>query len=211
MESIQGYLEENQRVLAEFPIDSVRRVITVLFGAWSKGKQVFVFGNGGSASTASHLANDLSKATIVVGKPRMRVIALTDNVSIMTAWANDSSYESIFREQLENLLQSEDVVIGISVSGNSPNVLRATEFASDRGAITVGWTGRSGGKLSSLVDVCVQCSTDDVGIAESAHMVLDHLVTRELHQCIQTSSVISIKSQVNTACAGSAFGYKQKV
>jgi D-sedoheptulose 7-phosphate isomerase len=143
---------------------------------------VFLLGNGGSAATASHMANDLSKATIVPGLPRMRVIALTDNVSIITAWANDESYDCVFKEQLENLLNPGDTVLAISASGNSPNVLRAMEFARERGAVTIGWTGRAGGCLKDLVDHCVHVPTDDVGMIENVHMVFDHLVTRALAQ-----------------------------
>jgi D-sedoheptulose 7-phosphate isomerase len=131
------------------------------------------------------MANDFSKATIVPGMPRMKVIALTDNVALMTAWANDSSYDEIFKEQLESLLESGDAVIGISASGNSPNVLRAMEFARQRQAVTIGWTGQSGGRLKALVDLCVHAPTEDVGMIESVHLVLDHLVTRSLLQRIQ--------------------------
>jgi D-sedoheptulose 7-phosphate isomerase len=189
MDFINGYLRETQHVLSEMPDEVISHVIALLFEAWKQGNQVFIFGNGGSASTASHMANDLSKATIVAGKPRMKVIALTDNISLITAWANDTSYECIFKEQLENLLRAGDLVIGISASGNSPNVLRAMEFASEQGAITVGWTGRTGGSLKDVVHVCVHSPTDDIGMIESTHLVLDHLVTRELRTCIESGKI----------------------
>jgi D-sedoheptulose 7-phosphate isomerase len=189
MESISRYLLETRRVLAEMPEKSIAKMVSLLYAAWKQGKQVFVIGNGGSASTASHMANDLSKATIVPGKPRMRVIALTDNISLITAWANDNSYEDIFKQQLENLLDRGDMVIGISASGNSPNVLRAMEFARQQGAVTVGWTGLSGGRLKEAVQHCVHAPTDDVGMIESVHLVLDHLVTREVWQSIQATSL----------------------
>jgi D-sedoheptulose 7-phosphate isomerase len=185
MKSPSEYINEMHQALAGTPEGSIRRTIELLFNAWKERSQIFIIGNGGSASTASHMANDLSKATIVAGKPRMRVIALTDNVSIITAWANDSSYDDIFKEQLENLLQQGDLVLGISASGNSPNVLRAMEFARKRQAVTIGWTGRTGGKLKDLVDECLQPPTDDVGMIESVHMVLDHLVTDELRERIR--------------------------
>ncbi len=190
MDFIDGYLRETQRVLAEMPNVAIIQVVGHLFEAWKHGRQVFIFGNGGSASTASHMANDLSKATIVSGKQRMRVISLTDNISIITAWANDSSYEWIFKEQLENLLEGGDLVIGISASGNSPNVLRAMEFAMDQGAVTIGWTGRSGGRLKNMVDLCVHSPTDDMGMIESTHLVLDHLVTGALRTSIETGKMI---------------------
>jgi D-sedoheptulose 7-phosphate isomerase len=102
----------------------------------------------------------------------------------MTAWGNDESYDCIFKEQLENLLDAGDVVVAISASGNSPNVLRAVEFARARGAVTVGWTGRKGGKLKDAVDHCLHAPTDDIGIIESVHLVVDHLITRLLYRRI---------------------------
>jgi len=185
MKSPSEYINEMQQVLAGTPERSIERTIELLFDAWKKRNQIFIIGNGGSASTASHMANDLSKATIVPGKPRMRVIALTDNISIITAWANDTSYDNIFKEQLENLLQDGDLVLGISASGNSPNVLRAMEFAGRRNAVTIGWTGRNGGKLKDLVDECLKPPSDHVRMNESVHMVLDHMVTDELRRMIQ--------------------------
>jgi D-sedoheptulose 7-phosphate isomerase len=121
----------------------------------------------------------------VPGQPRMRVIALTDNVSVITAWANDESYDCVFKEQLENLLNAGDLVLAISASGNSPNVLRAVEFARERGAVTIAWTGRSGGCLKDIVDHCVHAPTDDVGMIENAHLVFDHLVTRVVTEGIR--------------------------
>jgi D-sedoheptulose 7-phosphate isomerase len=190
MDFINGYLRETQKVLSEMPEEAIIQVVAHLFESWKHRKQIFIFGNGGSASTASHMANDLSKATIVTGKPRMRVIALTDNISIVTAWANDTSYEWIFKEQLENLLEDGDLVIGISASGISPNVLRAMEFATQQGAFTIGWTGRSGGRLKNMVDLCIHSPTDDIGMIESTHLVLDHLVTQALRTCIETGKMI---------------------
>jgi D-sedoheptulose 7-phosphate isomerase len=184
-DSISAYLHESRRVIAAMQPEPLRQCARLLEDAWSSRAQVFLLGNGGSASTASHMANDLSKATIVPGQPRMRVIALTDNVSLITAWANDESYDCVFKEQLENLLNEGDLVLAISASGNSPNVLRAMEFARERGAVTIGWTGQSGGCLKDLVDLCVQVPTEDVGMIESVHLVFDHLVTRAVTESIR--------------------------
>lgn len=180
MNAIEDYLDEMQRVLAAIPASAIGQAVALLHEAWRNGRQVFLIGNGGSASTASHMANDLSKATIAAGKPRMRVMALTDNVSLLTAWANDVSFDLVFKEQLENLMQPGDLVVAISASGNSPNILRAIEHANEHGGVTLGWTGRSGGLMKALVHCCVQAPTDDVGMIESAHLVLDHLVTTRL-------------------------------
>jgi D-sedoheptulose 7-phosphate isomerase len=190
MDTINRYLSETQKVLGEMSKRSIATLVSMLYETWKQHRQTFILGNGGSASTASHMANDLSKATIVPGKPRMRVIALSDNISLITAWANDASYEDVFKEQLENLLERGDLVIGISASGNSPNVLRAMEFARRHGAMTVAWTGLSGGKLKELVDHCVHAPTDDVGMIESIHLVLDHLVTGEVRERIMSDNTV---------------------
>jgi D-sedoheptulose 7-phosphate isomerase len=184
---IDAYLAETQRVLAAMSRDAIELTISELYRAWAGGRQVFVIGNGGSASTASHIANDLSKATIVAGKPRMKVLSLADNVALITAWANDSSYDQVFKEQLENLLAEGDLVLAISGSGNSPNVLRAVEFAKQRNAVTLGWTGLSGGRLGDLVDCCLHAPTDDMGTIESVHLVIDHLVTKLLRDRIEAT------------------------
>lgn len=186
IDTIDDYLQDMRHVLAEVPKDAILMTISMLYLAWAQRRQIFVLGNGGSASTASHIANDLSKATIAPDMPRMRVIALTDNVALMTAWANDESYDCIFKEQLENLLQPGDTVLAISASGNSPNVLRAMEFAREKHAQTIGWTGRDGGRLKDLVEVCVHAPTDDIGMIESVHVVIDHLVTKNLAAAIRS-------------------------
>ena len=191
MNSIRKYLLETQNTIESLNVESISTMVSVLFEAWKRQRQIFIMGNGGSASTASHLANDLSKATIVEGMKRMRVIALTDSISLITAWANDSCYDCVFKEQLENLLEKEDVVIGISASGNSANILEAVKFARETGATTIGWTGQSGGKLNGMVDYCVQAPTDDVGMIESLHLVLDHLVSIEIRTRIQAQRSLS--------------------
>jgi D-sedoheptulose 7-phosphate isomerase len=189
VDTVEAYFHDIRRVLADTPREAILANVHHLYQAWERRKQVFVLGNGGSASTASHIGNDLSKATIVPGMPRLKVISIADNVALMTAWANDSSYDAMFREQLENLLEPGDVVIGISCSGNSPNVLQAMEFAAERGAVTIGWTGLSGGRLKDIVDCCVHTPTDDVGMIESVHLVIDHMITNALKQCIEAKSI----------------------
>jgi D-sedoheptulose 7-phosphate isomerase len=188
MNTISNYLTEIQDVLARIQESSIEENIALLYEAWRRRRQIFIIGNGGSAATASHMANDLSKGTMAPGKPRMRAIALTDNVSLISAWANDTSYENIFKEQLENLLERVDVVLGISASGNSPNILRAMEFARQQGSVTIGWTGGNGGSLKGMVDLAVLVPTDDVGMIESCHLVLDHLVTSELRRRIHADN-----------------------
>ncbi|HZA01798.1 MAG TPA: SIS domain-containing protein, partial [Hyphomicrobiaceae bacterium] len=141
-------------------------------------------GNGGSASTATHFACDLSKATIVQGRARLRVTSLTDNVALLTAWANDTSYENVFAEQLANLLNPGDVVVAISASGNSPNVIAAIKTAAACGATTVGIVGFSGGSLKEAVDAVVHVPSDSYGVVEDCHLVLEHAITESTRNAL---------------------------
>ena len=181
MERIQKYILHLQDVLERLKLDDVQQSIDVIMEAYYVNKQIFVVGNGGSASTASHLACDLGKGTSVAGKPRFRVISLTDNVATMTAWSNDVAYEDVFVEQLKNLVNAGDVVIGISASGNSENVIRAMQHAADIGCNTIGWSGFGGGKLATICDVNVVVDSHQYGPVEDVHLILNHV----LHAWIQ--------------------------
>ena len=143
---------------------------------------IFVIGNGGSAATASHLSMDLGKGTLrdTDDHPRFRINSLTDNLPYVTAWANDFDYTKVFEQQLRNLGSSGDIVIGISASGNSANVLRAIEYAEDAGMITVGMTGFSGGELKKIVAHSVHVSVDDYGMAENMHMIIVHIIITQI-------------------------------
>jgi D-sedoheptulose 7-phosphate isomerase len=145
-----------------------------------EGKRVFLMGNGGSAATASHFVNDLLKGTTQPGQPRFKVMCLADNVSTLTAYANDTSYEMIFAEPLAALAEPGDVVIAISGSGNSPNVLRAMDTAQDLGLTRIGLTGCAGGKLKAKCDVCVVVPSDSMQIIEDAHLAILHAIFRAL-------------------------------
>lgn len=167
---------------AEVSREKLERVVDILLDAHRRGRRVFLLGNGGSASTASHMACDLGKTASMPGKSRLRVISLADNMALLSAWSNDSGYEVVFKEQLENLLEPGDVVLGISCSGNSPNVLRAMEYARKRGAITIGFIGCGGGKLKELVDVDITISSTNFGQVEDLHLTLNHIVSRYLKE-----------------------------
>lgn len=188
MDAVEAYLMQMAKVVEELPRDAIWSVIDVLMDAWRRGSRVFLLGNGGSAATASHMANDLNKATIVPGQPRFKAIALTDNIPLMTAWGNDSAYENIFVEQMLNFLEPNDVAIGISCSGNSLNVLRAMEVAREHGAVTIGFTGWDGGRLRHLVDHCIAVPAQYIGQQEDGHMILDHLITGTLRQLIEAEA-----------------------
>src|SRR5215831_20632465 len=148
MQDARQYFKELQRVVALIPHDAIDGIAGILVGAFESQRTVYTFGNGGSAALASHLACDLGKGTAYCnGGKRLRVLALTDNLPTLTAWANDSSYEEVFSEQLKNFVQARDVAFAISGSGNSKNVLNALRVARDAGATTIGISGFQGGGM----------------------------------------------------------------
>lgn len=179
---IKTYLSEVGVTLDKLPVEAIAQVVEVLDGARTRGGRVYIFGNGGSAATASHFASDLSKGAICEGKPRIKAFALTDNVPLFSAWANDISYENIFAEQLENFVESGDVVIGISGSGQSPNVLNGVKVGKAKGATTIGFIGFDGGKLKDVVDIAVVVPNHNMEQVEDAHLLLGHIITTCLRQ-----------------------------
>jgi D-sedoheptulose 7-phosphate isomerase len=182
--AIRMYFDELQAVLSMVDGTAVRRVIDALLDARRAARNVFILGNGGSAATASHFACDLGKGVLGTDGRRFKVVALTDNVPMLTAWANDTDYERVFAEQLDNLVQPRDVVVAISGSGNSPNVLRAMELARERGATTIGFTGFQGGFLKHLCDICVVVPCNKMDQIEDTHHALQHLVCRILREML---------------------------
>ncbi len=174
---VQKYTESLSNCFKEVLQQNVEEIADIIFDAYKKGKQVFIMGNGGSASTASHFARDLSIGTAVAGKTRLKANSLTDNVALITALANDIDYGSIFLEQLVGHLSQGDVVIGISASGDSPNVLKAIEFARKEEAITIGLIGFGGGRLKELAHKCIILSSQDYGTVEDAHLCLAHIIS----------------------------------
>lgn len=173
--TVDSYLSSLVGVLRDLPQEPLEELASCLVRAWRRDAQVFLLGNGGSAATASHLACDWSKGTTVEGRRRLRVVPLVDNAPLITAWANDSSYEDVFAQQLLTLARPGDVVVAFSGSGNSPNVLRAVEIASQVGATTVGITGQ-GGALAAKVDVAVVVPTSCMQRIEDVHLAIGHAV-----------------------------------
>jgi D-sedoheptulose 7-phosphate isomerase len=151
--------------------------------ARAQSKAIFVCGNGGSASTASHLACDIVKGASYMQQQRFRIMALTDSLPTITAYSNDVSYECVFAEQLRNFAQPDDLVVCISGSGNSSNVLRAAEYASSVGCRTIGLTGRDGGKLGPMVDLNIRIATPHMGRIEDGHMIVCHMIAYHLMEC----------------------------
>jgi D-sedoheptulose 7-phosphate isomerase len=176
-ETISAYVSEMRATLNNLPLDGIERVVRLLREARSHKRRVFLFGNGGSAATASHLACDLTKGTSTNGKPRLRAMALTDNMPLISAWANDTAYENIFAQQLQDHVEPGDVVIGISGSGRSPNVLNGIKAARSAGAVTIGMTGFDGGHLKDLVDICIIVPDNNIDKVEDIHLMLGHVIT----------------------------------
>lgn len=170
----RSYFDLLSRSIRSLSFEQVDNISEILFRAYQKQHTVFVFGNGGSAALASHLACDLGKGTVNCSPKRFKVMALTDNVPLMTAWANDSQYENIFSEQLANFARPEDVAFAISASGNSANVLKALNAARQAGLITAGLTGFSGGRMLALCDACVVVPCDNMQIIEDLHLSIAH-------------------------------------
>ncbi len=172
----QNYFDLLAATIARLDAKTVDEIAALLYSAYSESRTVFLFGNGGSASLASHFACDLGKGTTCAtsGAKRFRAIALTDNVPLMTAWANDSSYEHIFSEQLANLAQENDVAFAISGSGNSRNVLKALECARSFGVKTIGISGYEGGKMKDLCDMLLVVPSDNMQIIEDIHLSVAH-------------------------------------
>jgi D-sedoheptulose 7-phosphate isomerase len=177
---INSYFEQLKKSLDKMDRDEITNLVDIMEAARKKQKKVFIFGNGGSAATASHFAGDMNKGVSYGKEVRHRVIALTDNIPAIMAYANDTSYDDVFVEQLKNLIDPEDVVIGISGSGNSKNVLAAIEYANGKGNITVGITGYDGGKLKKISKYSINANINDMQISEDIHMILTHLLMKLL-------------------------------
>jgi D-sedoheptulose 7-phosphate isomerase len=188
MQNLQATMDKLDR-------EMFSRITSLLIDAYDREATIFVFGNGGSALTASHFACDINKGVSYGLEKRWKVMPLTDNLGSITAYANDVSYEDIFIEQLKNFLQKGDVVIGISGSGNSPNVLKAVEYANGRGAVTIGFTGYDGGKLARIAHCSLNAYIDDMQISEDIHMIISHTLMRVLSTSHLTKGAYEISKK----------------
>ncbi|HVB73534.1 MAG TPA: SIS domain-containing protein [Ktedonobacteraceae bacterium] len=186
MESIITYFAELEQMMRAISLSDLRKVLDILEEGYHHGHRIFIMGNGGSAATASHFALDLAKNTIMPGAPRVKAISLTDHVPLITAWSNDTHYEHIFAEQLTNMVEAGDIVIGISASGNSANVINAMKLARQTRAATIGLLGASGGRLKNMVDACVLAPGQNIEQVEDAHMILSHVITRHMREVVST-------------------------
>jgi D-sedoheptulose 7-phosphate isomerase len=198
-----GYFEKYTRVVAELPYAKIEQAADELHHAYEQGRKVFLFGNGGSAALASHFACDLGKGTRSPGKfdKSFRVLSLTDNVPLMTAWANDTSYERVFAEQLRNFVEDGDIAFGISGSGSSPNVLLALQVARESGAFTIGLTGFKGGKMPELCDLCIIIPSDNMQIIEDLQLSIAHaLFTVIRHRIMSAPTCSAVQEHNSTPC-----------
>lgn len=193
-EFIRNYLSEMKNVIEDISVGDLDKVVELLLDAWERGNQVFTCGNGGSASTATHFACDLSKTTIVAGKKRFRAYCLNDNVPLMTALINDEGFDNLFYEQLKGRFQQGDVLICISVHGGagkdkaalwSQNLLKAMKYAKDMGGKTIGFSGFDGGPMKEIADACIVVPINSTPQVESFHLALEHLICSCLREKIE--------------------------
>lgn len=195
-ESIDSYLSEMKGIIENMSVEDIDRAIELLFDAWQRGSQIFICGNGGSASTATHFACDLSKTTIVEGKKRFKAYCLNDNIPLMSALINDEGFDNLFYEQLKGRFQEGDVLICISVHGGagrdkaslwSQNLLKAMKYAEDIGGKTIGLSGFDGGPMKEIADACIVVPANSTPHVESFHLALEHLICSCLRERIAKS------------------------
>jgi D-sedoheptulose 7-phosphate isomerase len=192
LESPREYASQLKEVISQLPFDDIARIAGVLYRAHKEDRAVFVFGNGGSAALASHIACDLGKGLKSLPAPgesggrRLRILSLTDNVPAITAWANDSNYEEIFARQMENFIHSGDIAFGLSGSGNSPNILKALRLARDKGAVTIGFSGQNG-KMIALLDHAAVVPSQHMQLVEDCHLIMMHMVFLNLRALLASS------------------------
>jgi D-sedoheptulose 7-phosphate isomerase len=172
----QLYKADVLKAIETIDLDKVGQAIDILIRARDEGRRIFVCGNGGSASTASHFVCDMVKGASFNRDKRFRIMALTDSLPTITAYCNDVGYESVFVEQLKNFAEPGDVVMAISGSGNSPNVLRAVEYGASIGCRTIALSGRNGGKLGPLAELNIQASHPHMGRIEDVHLIVTHMI-----------------------------------
>lgn len=178
----QNYLLEIQACIDHFDHKMIGEITDIIYKAYQDKKRIFVFGNGGSATTAAHMMCDFNKGVLGhTGEKdigRFKIIALCDNIASITAWSNDTSYDRIFVEPLKNLYEDGDIVIGISVSGNSPNVVKACEYVKEQKGTVIAFTGAPGGKLKEIANKCFVANSPSYEIAEDIHLILVHMLKK---------------------------------
>jgi len=188
-----SYFDDVGRVISNMPFTVIDQIVSAFMEAYESNRRIYLFGNGGSAALASHFACDLGKGAANGSGKRFQALALTDNIPMMTAWANDANYEDIFAEQLVNFVADGDLVFAISGSGRSPNVLKALKVARDAKALTIGLTGFRGGLMKDLCDICLIVPSDNMQIIEDLHLSVTHAVFTTLRAriCQESSEAVA--------------------
>ena len=181
---LTSFLSQQEDCIKKIQNDtnSIEKIIQILLNGRNKGKKILTMGNGGSGSTASHFVSDLLKTAITKGDKRFSAISLVDNIPVLLAWSNDTSYEEIFVEQLKNHLSKGDILIGFSGSGNSKNVVKALKYGKKNGAICIGITGMGGGNFPKICDVCYVVPSDNMLTIESMHLLICHCVVETIRK-----------------------------
>lgn len=198
----RDYLKDTAAILESVPVDCLDRIYGIIRDAYLNDRQVIVMGNGGSAALASHFAVDLGKGTVAPGYRRFRVTSIVDNTPVMTAYANDFSYADVFSEQIRTLARRDDLVLGISTSGTSPNVIKGLEAGRQAGAITIAMTGFKGGKAIEVADVTLVIPSDDVQHIEDCHHLLCHLYMQAMRDFVRQSAIPQESPAVSTSAGG---------
>ena len=175
---IKKYLELEKNTLDKLNLEEINEAMNALKSARERSANIYIFGNGGSAASASHFVCDFNKGANLLGQPRFRFQCLSDNTPIITAISNDIAYEDIFVYQLNQILKKEDLIIAISGSGNSKNIVKALQYAKEIGTEIIGITGYSGGEVRKLADYHLHVPLDDMQIAEDIHMIFDHMIMK---------------------------------
>lgn len=180
---VRSYLKRQCEEVEKLDAREIEALADSIYQRYQSGRFVYIIGNGGSGANASHLCEDLGKSTVkdFENQKRLKVLSLTDNTPYILAWGNDTSYDRIFVEQLKNFGEAGDLLIAISGSGNSPNILRAVEWANDHGIETFGITGFTGGKLKQMANKSLHCRLDDMGMVESLHLIAFHYVLDDVY------------------------------
>jgi D-sedoheptulose 7-phosphate isomerase len=209
---IDKYFSDMREVIGRISKQNIERAIELLFSAWQDDRTVFIMGNGGSASTATHFACDLSKCTIVEGKKRFRAICLNDNIPLMSALVNDEGFDNLYSEQLKNLMRPGDLLIGISVHGGSgkdkaglwsQNLLKAMNLTKDvYGGTTIGFSGFDGGAMKELADACIVVPFDSTPQVESFHLTLEHLICSCLKEKIKSHGSAGDRAMASPSHSG---------
>lgn len=190
---ITDYLKSIEKLVTKLSVETIEKIIDTLYTAYEEDKQIFVMGNGGSAASSSHFVCDLAKSTIMPGRKRIKAICLTDNVSLITAWANDTNYTNIFGEILANYAQPGDVLIGCTASGMSPNIINAMLIAHEMGVKTIAIVGFNGGTVKQVAQICLNVPSENITQVEDVQMLLFHLFASSLKERILREAGIPVE------------------